>query len=92
MFGVSEFEKEILVLVLIMSYMFTYLGFVSYIRKHDDKKTTNDNLFLINFIKIYYTYIKIRKRNGIGIGVMFFVHIVSLVSTFIFIYIMEWFK
>jgi hypothetical protein len=69
----------------ILGYAITYLYFLRKIREH----TEVSSLFAINFIKVYRSYLYIRKTEGKQPGVLFYIHFISIIITLILGYIYE---
>ena len=70
----SQFLSIICVLS-ILGYPITYLYFLRKIREH----TEVSSLFAINFVKVYRSYLYIRKTEGKQPGVLFYIHLVSII-------------
>ena len=67
-----------------------YLYFIFVIRRYFSKTSeTIDNFFVLNFIKVYKSYLKVRRLKGLKPGFLFYLHFILLTSTIVLGYFYE---
>jgi hypothetical protein len=73
--------------VLCSGYGLTYLYMVNYIRTNSDAGSIYvDNIFILNFVKVYINYVRIKRNMNLSIGIIFYLHFLCLISAVILIY------
>jgi hypothetical protein len=67
-----------------------YLYFIFIIRSYFSKTSeTIDNFFVLNFIKVYKSYLEVRRLNGLKAGFLFYLHFILLAATIVLGYFYE---
>ena len=76
-----------------ISMAITYLYFIQIIRTRSDcQQITTNNFFILNPIRVYFEYIKCRKKSDVGNGIAFYLHFVFIFITLILGYFLDGYK
>lgn len=68
----------------------TYIYLLKKIREEkDDLGVSIDNYFVLKFWNVYKAYSELRKRKNLHIGVLFYIHIISLITMIVLAYYLD---
>jgi len=56
----------------------TYLYLLEEIRQLNEDDVEIGNLFVLNFVRVYKTYLKLKRKNSQSIGKVFYLHFIFL--------------
>ena len=82
--------EMILKLILVcpaIGFALIYLFFLKTIRDNKSPDIVVDNFFALNFIRVYSSYLKIRRLNNQSAGFLFYLHFLFIILTLILGYI-----